>query len=303
MSVDLSRGVRAVLARVQEQLRDNLRVERPLKQGTIQQLLSWCDRHQLETQAWCVGNKLIMDHRVLHTIEQTLVELSLAGLTVDGSQQDRFQQADSGAAENKGTGVAPMQHRVLMAQANCGAYFPEWVKEAPSQWVMDIDWQTLQLSEYTHVLMVENRDAFYQFFALHPQRYCLPAEALEALVIYRGNADEAKGCKALREAALAVDKKLIYFGDYDTAGLNFALNGGYTHILLPQAEHLYAQANDIAQDAKQIELAGSVRRFVQQLAADDPLQPLLLHNTDKQKGLLQQSFKGPLQLMPIHRKN
>ena len=301
MSVDLSRGVRAVLARVQEQLQDNLSVARPLKQDTIQQLLSWCDRYQLETQAWCVGNQLILDHRVLQTIEQTLVELGLAALTVDGSQQDRFQQADSGAAENKGTGVAPMQHRVLMAQANCGAYFPEWVKEAPSQWVMDIDWQSLQLSEYAQVLMVENRDAFYQFFALHPQRYSLPEEALAALVIYRGNGDEAKGCKGVREACLAADKQLIYFGDYDHAGLNFALNGGYSHVLLPQAEYLYKQANDIAQDAKQIELAGSVRRFAQQLAADDPLKPLLLHNTDKQKGLLQQSFKGPLQLLPINR--
>lgn len=301
MSVDLSRGVRAVLARVQEQLQDNLSVARPLKQDTIQQLLSWCDRYQLETQAWCVGNQLILDNRVLQTIEQTLVELGLAALTVDGSQQDRFQQADSGAAENKGTGVAPMQHRVLMAQANCGAYFPEWVKEAPSQWVMDIDWQSLQLSEYAQVLMVENRDAFYQFFALHPQRYSLPEEALAALVIYRGNGDEAKGCKGVREACLAADKQLIYFGDYDHAGLNFALNGGYSHVLLPQAEYLYKQANDIAQDAKQIELAGSVRRFAQQLAADDPLKPLLLHNTDKQKGLLQQSFKGPLQLLPINR--
>lgn len=203
--------------------------------------------------------------------------------------------------EDKSAGPAPMDSRVLMAQANCGSYFPEWVTESPSQWVMDIDWQTLQLSQYADVLMVENRDAFYQYFALHPQRYTLPESALNALVIYRGDKHEAKGCKGLREACLAQSKRLIYFGDYDNAGLNFAVNGGYSHIMLPQDQYLFEHANDIAQDARQINLATSVKTFALDLAAEDPLKALLLHNIEKQKGLRQQAFKGPLQILPINR--
>ncbi len=68
---------------------------------------------------------------------------------------------------------------------------------------------------------MENRDAFYAYFALHPQRYTLPEPALHALVIYRGDGDESKGRKALREACLLAGKNLIYFGDYDSAGTQY----------------------------------------------------------------------------------
>ncbi len=301
MSVDLSRGVRNVLERVQVLLREKLSVERPIEQDTIQQLLVWCDQHALDIRAWCKGHQVIFDSRVLHKIERTLLELGLADLSVDSSTQDRFQQADSSAYEDKSAGSAPMDSRVLMAQANCGSYFPEWVNESPSQWVMDIDWRTLQLNQYADVLMVENRDAFYQYFALHPQRYTLPESALNALVIYRGDQHEAKGCKGLREACLAQGKRLIYFGDYDNAGLNFAVNGGYSHIMLPHDQYLFEHANDIAQGAKQINLAPSVRAFALELAEEDPLKALLLHNIEKQKGLRQQAFKGPLQVLAINR--
>ena len=151
------------------------------------------------------------------------------------------------------------------------------------------------------MLIVENRDAFYAYFALHPQRYILPEQGLNALVIYRGDGDESKGCKALREACVLAGKNLIYFGDYDSAGLNIALNGGYSHIMLPLDAYVFEQANDIAQDAKQIHLAQSVDALARQLSAEDPLKKLLEHNTKNQKGLRQQAFKGQLQILLISR--
>jgi hypothetical protein len=301
MSIDLAPSVRRVLQRVKAQLQKEQQVERAAKLVSMQQLQAWCDRHELASSGWFAAKVVSFDHEVIQAIEQTLSELGLAGIEVDFSQQDRFAQSDSGAAEYKSAGLAPMEKRVLMAQANCGAYFPEWVTEAPSQWVMDVDWQTLQLNQFADLVVVENRDAFYQYFALHPQRYTLPEQALNALVIYRGDGDESKGCKALCEACVLAGKNLIYFGDYDSAGLNFAVNGGYSHVMLALHEYLLEQANDIAQDAKQIHLAQSVSAFAQQLAADDPLQALLMHNVQKQKGLRQQSFKGALQIVPIKR--
>lgn len=301
MSVDLAPSVRKVLQRVQAQLHKDQCVERAAKLASMQQLQAWCDQHELVTTPWFTAKTVSFDSTIIDRIEQTLQELGLAGLTVDLSQQDRFAQSDSGAAEYKSTGLAPSENRVLMAQANCGAYFPDWVTEPPSQWVMDIDWQRLQLKQFSDVLIVENRDAFYAYFALHPQRYTLPEPALHALVIYRGDGDESKGCKALREACLVAGKNLIYFGDYDSAGLNIALNGGYTHIMLPLDGYVFERANDIAQEAKQIHLAHSVDAFAQQLPAGDPLKKLLEHNTKQQKGLRQQAFKGALQIIALRR--
>lgn len=304
MSNDLSGQVRKVLREVHALLAgQHLVVERPAANKTMQDLLAWCAEHELDTQRWlsAAGRKVAFDRHVLQMIDTTLEQLSLANSAVDLSQGSRFDQAQQGAGENKNVGVAPMQHRVLMAQANCGAYFPEWVTESPSQWVMDIAWQTLQLNAYSHVVVVENRDAFYEYFALQPQRYQLPIEALDALVIYRGNQDESKGCKALREACVAEGKPLIYFGDYDTAGLSIAVHGGYTHILLPTGAALLEQANDVMQEADQLKYAQAVTAFAEQLPDTDPLRTVLLHNTQRQKGLRQQAFSGTLQLLAIAR--
>lgn len=301
MSIDLEPSVRKVLQRINQQLQHQQQVQRKAQQASMQQLQLWCDRHELDTQG-CFGHtQVLFDRRMLQTIEQTLDELNLVGLATDLSQTNRLEQGQLGDGEYKTVGESPTEKRVLMAQANCGAYFPDWVTTAPSQWVMDLDWSSLQLAEFTHLLVVENRDVFYQYFALHPQRYTLPEQALTALVIYRGDGEESKGCKALREACLELSKAVVYFGDYDTAGLNFALNGGYTHLLLPDQTDLFERANIISQDAKQIHLAASVTAFAQQLAGDDPLQALLLHNTQQQKGLRQQAFQGSLQLLAINR--
>ena len=301
MSIDLEPSVRKVLQRINQQLQHQQQVQRKAQQASMQQLRLWCDRHELDTQGCFGHNQVLFDRRMLQTIEQTLDELNLAGLATDLSQTSRLEQGELGDGEYKSVGESPTEKRVLMAQANCGAYFPEWVRAAPSQWVMDIDWHSLQLSAFTHVVVVENRDVFYQYFALHPQRYSLPEQAHTALVIYRGDGEESKGCKALRDACLEQSKPVIYFGDYDTAGLNFALNGGYTHVLLPTEAEIFERANAVSQDAKQIHLAASVTAFAQQLPADDRLQALLLHNTQQQKGLRQQAFQGPLQILSIKR--
>lgn len=301
MSIDLEPSVRKVLQRINQQLLHQQQVQRKAQQASMQQLQLWCDRHELDTQGRFGHTQVLFDRRMLQTIEQTLAELNLAGLETDLSQTSRLEQGELGDGEYKSVSETPTEKRVLMAQANCGAYFPDWVTTAPSQWVMDIDWHSLQLSAFTHVVVVENRDVFYQYFALHPQRYTLPEQALSALVIYRGDGEESKGCKALREACLALSKPVVYFGDYDSAGLNFAINGGYTHLMLPAQAYLFERANAVSQDAKQIHLAPSVAAFAQQLTADDPLQALLLHNTQQQKGLRQQAFQGPLQILTIER--
>ena len=186
-----------------------------------------------------------------------------------------------------------------MAQANCGAYFPEWVSAAPSQWVMDIDWQTLELSVFPSLVVVENLDSFYQYFSHHPQRYSLPELAQQALVIYRGDGIESRARGALVKAFAATGKPVIYFGDYDTAGLSIALHGDYSHIMLPSYESLLRNANDLNQPAEQLHLCAGVSAYAAQLVAAAPVKRYMLHNTEQQKGLRQQGFKGQLYILPL----
>lgn len=299
MNPDLAKTVRNALVRVQEKLQGATCVQLPAKQANMQELRRWCEQHAIDTHPWFATTKVSFDRSILARIEQTLIELGLHRLDEDIQQQDRFQQSDSSCIEHKSLGVAPKERRVLMAQANCGSYFPEWVNASPSQWVMDIDWQTLQLSVFPSLLVVENLDSFYKYFAHHPQRYTLPELALNALVIYRGDGLESKACKALTEAYAATGKPLIYFGDYDSAGLNIALHGGYTHIMLPSLQNLLDNASDSAQPAEQLPLARSLKKYAEQLPEHAPLKHYVQLNIQRQKGLRQQGFKGALEIVPI----
>lgn len=299
MTMDLSQNVRKVLKRIHHELKTDTTTTRPASQHSMRQLHQWCEYYELAIQPWFSANTVTFDRVFMTSIEQTLAELGLHGLNVDIRQQDRFVQSDHSAVEHKTTGLAPTERRVLMAQANCGAYFPEWVKTVPAQWVMDLDWETLQIEAYSSLVVVENRDSFYEYYNQHPQRYQLPEQAFAALVIYRGDGLESKGCKALLTAYAATGKPTIYFGDYDSAGLNIAVHGPYSHIMLPDFAYLHAKANDLGQPAEQLELSHSVKQYAERLPADHPIKPYLLHNTQQQKGLRQQAFKEQLQILAL----
>lgn len=299
MKPDLPQRVRAVLQRISEQLDSATTVQRPAKQSSMQQLRTWCEHYELATQAWFTANTVTFDRHVLARIEQTLAELGLHSLTDDIRQQDRFMQSDHSPVEHKTVGLTPTEQRVLMAQANCGAYFPDWVNTVPAQWVMDLAWESLQLEVFASLVVVENRDSFYEYYNQHPHRYQLPEQAFDALVIYRGDGFASKGCQALLTAYGATGKPMIYFGDYDSAGLNIAIHGPYSHIMLPSFTYLRDNAKDLGQPAGQLQLSNSVKQHAEHLAAEHPAKQYLLHNTEQQKGLRQQAFKGQLHILPL----
>lgn len=299
MKPDLPQRVRAVLQRISEQLDSATTVQRPAKQSSMQQLRTWCEHYELATQAWFTANTVTFDRHVLARIEQTLAELGLHSLTDDIRQQDRFMQSDHSPVEHKTVGLTPTEQRVLMAQANCGAYFPDWVNTVPGQWVMDLAWESLQLEVFASLVVVENRDSFYEYYNQHPHRYQLPEQAFDALVIYRGDGFASKGCQALLTAYGATGKPMIYFGDYDSAGLNIAIHGPYSHIMLPSFTYLRDNAKDLGQPAGQLQLSNSVKQHAEHLAAEHPAKQYLLHNTEQQKGLRQQAFKGQLHILPL----
>lgn len=299
MNPDLPQRVRSVLQRVLEQLGTAPRVQREAQQTSMQQLKAWCEQHAVETHPWFGSHSVCFDRKVLARIEQTLAELGVHRLDNDLRQQDRFAQSDHSRVEHKHVGLTPKERRVLVAQANCGAYFPQWVKAAPSQWVMDIEWQTLELNVFPGLVVVENLDSFYAYFTHHPTRYVLPELALQALVVYRGDGMESRACKALVEAFKLTGKPIIYFGDYDSAGLSIALHGAYSHVLLPSLDSLLANATDQAQPATQLHQGHSLASHVAQLPVEHPLAAYLTHNQKHQKGLRQQGFKGPLQVLSM----
>ena len=127
------------------------------------------------------------------------------------------------------------QQRILMAQANCGNYFPEWIKQPPAQWVMDLPWQEICVDYYSTLLIIAELDLFYRCFASTPSATGLPAELHSALVIYQGVVAEQEavasaGCVALIEAFAEQNKPRVYLSTKALAEQH-ALALGCSHLL------------------------------------------------------------------------
>ena len=71
MSMDLAPRVRDVLKRIKNTVAQKQRAERQAQTEAMQQLLVWCDHHELETQSWFGRSKVVFDQAVLARIEQT----------------------------------------------------------------------------------------------------------------------------------------------------------------------------------------------------------------------------------------
>ena len=121
--------------------------------------------------------------------------------------------------------------RVLIAQANCGNYFLEWVRESPAQWVMDLPWQTLRLDSYPQLLVIEELNTFYHCFEPAITGVQLPESLANALIIYRGGELESAACKALRQAFLQEDKSCILWAA-EASELLVSNPDDYSHYLL-----------------------------------------------------------------------
>ena len=129
-----------------------------------------------------------------------------------------------------------MTPRVLMAQKNCGHYFPEWVTTLPFQWVMDIEWPAINLKMYSHLVVIEDLGTFHRCFDPEHTAYTLPESLTDALIIYQGNeTTPSNGCTALLDGFKAANKPRIFWPHHDTPEHQRAYLG-YSHVLQSTAQ-------------------------------------------------------------------
>lgn len=250
----------------------------------VQQVLAWCIEHELVP-----GNSLNLPYFTFSLLllkEIALVQRNLqqACFQDDLKQNSRLENASSNQQELKSIGLQPRQNRVLLklntlVDTNLGITAD----------IIDIDWQQLPLAQFDALLVVENLDCFYQLANFN---FTLPYQ--QPLLIYRGDTQYSKGCKALSAAWHSSGKPSIYFGDADLAGLSIALSLQCHSMLLPGI-------SDFTHHASPAMLADEQLKYQQRLQhiefspAFFPYQQLICQQLT---GLRQQNMQGML-LMPI----
>lgn len=245
-----------------------------------QQVLAWCIEHEL-----IPGNSLNLPYftfnlALLKDIATVQRHLQQACFLDDLSQNSRLSNASTSQQELKSIGLQPRQNRVLL-KLNTGVDSDLGVTAD----IIDIDWQQLPLAQCDALLIVENLDCFYQLANFNFQ---LPYQ--QPLIIYRGDTQYSKGCKALSAAWHSSAKPSIYFGDADLAGLSIALSLQCQSMLLPAI-------SEFAQHASPAMLADEQLRYQQRLQNIElsptfsPYQQLICQQL---KGLRQQKMQGML---------
>ena len=244
---------------------------------TVQQVLAWCVEYDLVP-----GNSLTLPQfsfslALLNNIARVQRQLQQACYLDALSQNSRLDNAEHSQQELKSVGLKPRQQRVLVSLAQ-----PQLVAGIAAQ-VLDINWQQLPLAQFDALLVVENLDCFYQLHAFTLQ---LPYK--QPLIVYRGDSQYSKGCKALKTAWLRQNKPAIYFGDFDAKGVSIALNEGYSAMLLPDFATAQQHASPTMLPDKQLGFVAGInaKPVVYEF---QPYQQLLC---EQLKGLRQQNMQG-----------
>jgi hypothetical protein len=200
--------------------------------STLIEVLNWCDDLEFKPGKWVKHNKTYrFDRECLAQINQTLLDENYASIFDDFSQDNHRSAAQRNPDEKQGK-IKPTHHLILAAVTegpaidaiNQGFYLSQQVN-------VELDVSQLKLDTFDCLIIVENRDSFNDWFEYQPYTHLS-----NTLVIYRGDKHHSTACKTLLKSWLNTqsNKPVIYFGDYDLAGLRLAISGGYSHLLLPE---------------------------------------------------------------------
>jgi hypothetical protein len=279
--MQLQSKARKPLNVIAERLRIEQRIE--VKScGWTSHLQQWCNFHDVDCSLVFNAPQLYFTTTTLNTINQTLNQLKQAPLSASFSENDRFFQAKHGLGEDKQQGIKPSENRVLIYHFCTASPLP--TQQQQDCIIIDIDWRTLDLSAFKQLVVVENLDCFYQLY----QQFKLPKLA-DSLIIYRGHNHYSKSVAALKATFNRQNKPRIYFGDFDSKGLNIAITEQYSHLLLPSLAFMQQHANKTHHAPEQQSFFPKVQQFWQSLSDKHPSKTMLaIHN--QQRSLKQQWF-------------
>ena len=288
-----------LLQKVRLELQFQPEVVRPMKNASLKHLEKWCQYHDLETLYWLSGSKACFTPQVLSSIDTLLTALGQPLIDQVHSGQSSLEQAKHGYTENKNRS-RPMQGRLLVLVSNVDDWQPAGLLQTPTELVLNIHYNQLDLDVYDRLLVVENLDVFCQCLELQREGcYQLPPFYGATLIVYRGHQHDANTVVRLIKTFRLRNKATVYFGDFDAAGLGISLRDGYSHILLPELEFLAEYAHAAHNPSEQLQQIKWLQRRTLDMPANKPLYSYLKIILQEQRGLKQQWYQGALQCLPL----
>lgn len=291
--MNLSPSAYRLLNRIKEELRRTPQIERKRSGKAIQEIEAWCGEYDIELAAYRLpNNALRFDPPLLHAMEAVLKSLGHPPLGAELGRQSTAAQARQGSLEAKSVRESPRAHRVLVSLPARPA--PEWLSAEPRE-VRDLDWRHIELGAFDALIQVENLDSFYDFT---PDAEAL-APVNNPLVVYRGDAHYGGGFARLAGAWADRGVPHLYAGDFDAAGMAFALSSQATHVLLPPLAWLAQHATPDHLPAEQIKHQPALRRHRARLPDGHPFKDYLAIVLEQQRGLRQQWFDESLVVVAL----
>ncbi|QEA39872.1 hypothetical protein FGL86_12870 [Pistricoccus aurantiacus] len=292
MTRPLSPSAYRLLRCVEETLHRVPAVGKPRSGKALKEIEAWCAQYDIDLAVYRQGNTLRFDRRLLGEINEVLDSLGHPPLDIALSGRTTTQQAEQGGIEAKSVRERPRTRRVLASLPALSR--PPWLASESREY-RDLDWQSLDLGGFDILIQVENLDSFYAFTP--------DIEAIDRfrqpLVIYRGDRHYGGGFAVLAETWTATGKPHVYLGDFDAAGITFAIASQATHLLLPPLEWLIHHATADHLPATQMKAQASLLEHRAALSSDHPLRDYLAIILDRQRGLRQQWFGERLERVPL----
>lgn len=247
------------------------------KQKVVQEVLNWCVELDLVATSSLSQLHFVIDKPLLNRIAATQLQLKQTSFREDLSNTSRLEQGNISDQEQKNLGFSPSHNRVLVRLAQplaTGLNF--------SASVLDVNLEQLDLTQFTSLLVVENLDCFYQL-----EKF-LVTENRQELILYRGHGGYSQGCAALKKRWLATHKPACYFGDFDPAGVSFALDSTYQFMLLPTLDYVEAHASAAMLPDEQLKYLANLAKLTNLTTEFQSYCQVL----QQQKALRQQRMQG-----------
>lgn len=242
----------------------------------LNEVLAFSEAHEIELGKTINSQTFAINRKALTAIKK------ICDYTQDLSALDRT-QAPEFTDNEKQAGIHPTHYRVLAAITN--QQFNQ--SYTVPQLNVELDIRALTLTDFSHFVVIENRDSFNAW-----HRFQLTKMLENPLVLYRGDGEEGKWLTLLAEQwrEQREGKPTVFFGDFDLPGMRMAL--AYDNWLLPDINWL---ANNLIPQHYE---AGH-QSYSSNLEIDCPesWRPLLNLILNSQKALRQQWMEGvPLEI-------
>lgn len=294
--MNLSPSAYRQLKGVKEELRRVPSAERPRHGKVIREIEAWCAEYDIELADYRQGNWLRFDQPLLARMDDVLDSLGHSLTGTDPSRQTTAEQARSGNLEAKSVRESPRAHRVLVSLPARPA--PAWLSGEHRDY-QDLDWRNIALSAFDALIQVENLDSFYDFTPAFSPGTEAVDDLRNPLVAYRGDSHYGGGFARLVSAWAGRGAPNLYAGDFDAAGIAFALSSQATHMLLPPLEWLAQRATKDHLTAEQMKYQPALRKCLAELPSGHPFRDYLAIILERQCGLRQQWFDECLVMVAL----